>query len=105
MPVKQCPSLIVTVAVMTVCCATASAQRTPEPTNDLPNPNRTIAPCGQQPDGRTWGTLNAVAIDNDGESVWVANRCVANMDIPPADSTYTYNSCAGSSVDPVMKFD
>ena len=103
--VKQCRFLIITVAAMTMCCASASAQQTPQPTNDLPNPYRTIAPWGSLPDGSTWGALNAVAIDNDGDSVWVANRCGANPHIPPGESPYTYDSCAGSAVDPVMKFD
>src|SRR6266487_2531585 len=54
-----------------------------QPTNDLPNPYQSIAPWGNLPEGRTWGALNGVAIDNDGESVWVAHRCGANPDVPP----------------------
>lgn len=76
-----------------------------QPTNDLPNPYRTIAPWGDLPSGRTWGALNAVAIDNDGQSVWVADRCGANPDTPPGESPFAYDSCAGSALDPVMKFD
>jgi len=43
----------------------------PQPTNDLPNPYQSIAPWGNLPEGRKWGALNGVAIDNDGESVWM----------------------------------
>ena len=76
-----------------------------QPTNDLPNPYRTIAPWGKLPEGRKWGALSAVAIDNDGESVWVADRCGANPDTPPGASAFQYDSCAGSSVAPILKFD
>lgn len=87
------------------CVLGAAAQSDPEPTNDLPNPYRTIAPWGRLPEGMTWGALNGVAIDNDGESVWVVTRCGANPDIPPGASPFLYDSCAGSKVAPVMKLD
>ena len=96
--------LIVMVAAMSLCGASAFAEGDLQPTNGLPNPYQTVAPWGDLPEGKTWGALNAVAIDNDGESVWVANRCGANPDIPPGESPYAYDSCAGSSVAPVMKF-
>ena len=54
-----------------------------QPTNDLPNPYRSVAPWGNLPDGRKWGALNGVDIDRDGVSVWVADRCGANPDTPP----------------------
>src|SRR5690242_16546010 len=60
------------------------------PTNDLPNPYRTIEGWAQL--GRPWGATSAVDIDRDGHSVWVAERCGAN-------------SCAGSSLPAVYKFD
>ena len=56
-----------------------------QPTNDLPNPYRTTAPWGKVTD-RTWGALNGVAIDNDGTSLWVIDRCGANPDVPPGVS-------------------
>ncbi len=46
-----------------------------------------------------------MAIDNDGVSVWVADRCGANPDVPPGASPVAYDSCAGSKLAPVMKFD
>ncbi|HWI12646.1 MAG TPA: peptidyl-alpha-hydroxyglycine alpha-amidating lyase family protein, partial [Burkholderiales bacterium] len=74
-------------------------------TNDLPNPYRTVAPWGKLPAGQSWGAFNAVAIDNDGESVWVATRCGATDAIPPGASAFQYYSCAGSQFAPVMKLD
>lgn len=91
---------------MTLCAIGALARADVPPTNDLPDPYPvTIAPWGHLPQGMTWGALNSVAIDNDGASVWVASRCGANSDIPPGESPYAYDSCAGSNVAPVMKFD
>lgn len=86
----------------------ASAQRDAgavAPTNDLPNPYQTIAPWGKLPEGRRWGALNGVAIDNDGTSLWVADRCGANPDTPAGASPFMYDSCAYSPLPPVLKFD
>jgi sugar lactone lactonase YvrE len=83
----------------------ALAQDDVAPTNDRPNPYRTVAPWGKLPDGRKWGALNAVAIDNDGRSLWVADRCGANPDTPPGASPFMFDSCANSSLPPVLKFD
>ena len=62
------------------------------PTNDLPNPYRTIEHYFKMPEGRTWGSTSGVGIDRDGKSVWVAERCGAN-------------SCLDSKLDPILKFD
>jgi len=97
--------LFIPIAAMMLSGDSAYAQSDVQPTNDLPNPYRTVAPWGKLPEGRTWGALNGVAIDNDGESVWVVNRCGANPDVPPGVLPFTYDSCAGSTVPPVMKFD
>jgi len=72
--------------------ARVGAQSNVAPTNDLPNPYRTIAGWAVLPDGRAWGSTSAVEIDRDGSSIWVAERCGAN-------------SCAGSNLDPVLEFD
>src|SRR6185295_3472306 len=103
--IRKSRALLVAVVAFALCEADAPTGAKVEPTNNLPNPYRSIAPWGDLPDGRTWGALSAVAIDNDGQSVWVANRCGAYPDIPPGESPFTYDSCAGSSVAPVMKFD
>ena len=65
---------------------------TGEPTNKAPNPYQTIEGWAKLPEGRSWGSLSAVAIDRDGVSVWIAERCGAN-------------SCANSPLAPIMKFD
>jgi len=70
----------------------AAAQAAIQPTNDLPNPYRTIQGWAKMPAGRTWGSTSAVGIDKNGTSIWVAERCGTN-------------SCAGSSLDPILKFD
>ena len=62
------------------------------PTNDLPNPYRTITGWAVLPDGRVWGSTSAVDVAPNGTSIWVAERCGAN-------------TCAGSTLDPVLLFD
>jgi DNA-binding beta-propeller fold protein YncE len=64
----------------------------PPPTNDAPNPFRTVEGWAKMPEGRAWGSTSAVDIDKDGVSIWVAERCGVN-------------SCAGSNLDPILKFD
>jgi sugar lactone lactonase YvrE len=63
---------------------------TMSPTNDLPNPYRTIEGWAQL--GRPWGATSAVDIAPDGKGVWVAERCGAN-------------SCAESTLPAVYNFD
>jgi sugar lactone lactonase YvrE len=72
--------------------AAAASSQPPAPTNDLPNPYRTITGWARMPEGRTWGSTSAVEIDRDGVSIWVAERCAAN-------------SCGASNLDPILKFD
>lgn len=74
-----------------VAAAQANSPTMP-PVNTAPNPYRTIEGWAKMPEGRTWGSTSAVAIDRDGQSIWVAERCGAN-------------SCATSTLDPVLKFD
>jgi len=64
-----------------------------QPVNSGANPYRTIRNWGTLPAGRPWGAANGVAIDRDGKSVWVADRCG------------TTAGCVGSKVDPIQKFD
>src|SRR5205085_7578310 len=93
------------VPALAVLCGADAYTDGREPPNDLPNPYGTIEPWGKLPDGRKWGAVNAVTMDNDGVSLWVADRCGANPDIPPGASPFQYDSCAGSVVPPVLKFD
>lgn len=68
------------------------AQTSVAPGNDLPNPYQTVQNHLRLPEGRTWGALSSVDVDIDGRSIWVAERCGAN-------------SCAGSNLPVVLKFD
>jgi len=76
----------------------APAQATIEPTNSAPNPYQTIEGWAKLPAGRTWGSLSAVDVDKDGQSIWVAERCGANT---------CWDRAAGamSPLDVVLKFD
>lgn len=60
--------------------------------NSAPNPYRTVEGWAQLPDGREWGATSAVYPANDGEHIWIAERCGTNL-------------CVGSDVDPVLLFD
>ena len=64
-----------------------------QPVNSGANPYRVIRNWGMEPEGRPWGAANGVAIDRDGTSVWVADRCGNGI------------GCVGSTVDPIQKFD
>ena len=68
------------------------------PTNDAPNPYRTIEHWAKLPEGRKMGSTSAVDIDKDGKSVWVAERCGANSCLDRATGEI-------KKVDPVLKFD
>jgi DNA-binding beta-propeller fold protein YncE len=72
--------------------ATALAQTAVQPTNDLPNPYRTIEQHFKMPEGRTWGSTSAIEIDKDGRGIWIAERCGAN-------------SCLNSNLAPILRFD
>ncbi len=72
--------------------ARPAAQADASPTNNLPNPYRTVANYFKLPDGREWGSTSAVEIDKDGRSIWVGERCGTN-------------SCAGSNLPSILKFD
>jgi DNA-binding beta-propeller fold protein YncE len=90
-------ALIVLLLGLGVVPAASQVGGTPDmtPTNDLPNPYQTTADWAKLPSGRIWGSTNAVAIDRDGTSVWVAERCGGNM-----------GACVQrTDLDPVIKFD
>src|SRR5262249_32138229 len=62
-------------------------------TKALPNPNPTVIKnWGELPNGRVWGSTAGVDIDPIDGNVWAYDRCGAN-------------TCEGSTVDPVFKFD
>lgn len=77
-----------------------TAQSGAPPPNDLPSPYQTERDWGTLPSGRTWGSTGAVNIDRDGVSVWAIERCGSF-----SWQTSGRVSCAGSNLDPVVKFD
>lgn len=83
--------LISATAALALAASMAFAQNA-APTNNAPNPYQSIPDWAKLPAGRVMGAAAGVAIDPDGKSVWVAERCAAN-------------SCFGSNLDPIMKFD
>jgi sugar lactone lactonase YvrE len=96
-----CVALAVTGAASAAMIGAASANQQPavvqptasvQPTNDLPNDYDTIEHWFKMAEGRTWGATSAVEVDRDGKSIWVGERCGAN-------------TCLGSALDPVLKFD
>jgi len=56
-----------------------------------PNPYRLVENWPKLPEGRTLGSVSAVTVDRDG-NIWAFERCGAN-------------SCAGSNLAPILKFD
>jgi DNA-binding beta-propeller fold protein YncE len=86
-----------TLAVAMVLGSGAYAQ-SDAPTNDAPNPYRTIEGWGQLPEGRKWGSTSSVDIDKDGKSIWVAERCGANSCLDRASGEIL-------NVPVIMKFD
>jgi sugar lactone lactonase YvrE len=92
-------------AALLCACATAWVWDG-NPTNELPNPYRTLAPWGKLPEShRDWGALNGVAVDRDGRSLWVVDRCGRNPDAPPGENPFLFDTCAGSGWAPVHKLD
>jgi DNA-binding beta-propeller fold protein YncE len=69
-----------------------SAQSSTPPVNDAPNPYKTVANYFKLPEGRAWGSISTVEPDIDGRSIWIVDRCGAN-------------SCVGSDLPVVLKFD
>ena len=72
--------------------AQGSAQGSAQPGNDMPDPFGAATSFGQLPAGRAWGGTTAVAVDRDGKSVWVFERCGGS-------------SCAASNLPPILHFD
>lgn len=81
-PIPSVRSALLLTAVAALLCGADAANQGSAPPIDLPNVHQTIAPWGKLPQGRKWGALSGVAIDRDGASLWVADRCGANPDAP-----------------------
>jgi sugar lactone lactonase YvrE len=80
------------VATALLCASGMALAQNNVPTNNLPDPYLRVANWAKMPQGRFWGASAGVDIDPDGKSVWAIDRC-------------GQNSCAGSKVDPILKFD
>jgi sugar lactone lactonase YvrE len=59
--------------------------------NHAPNPYETIDDWAKLPPGQVWGATSAVYPANDGENIWIAERCGANL-------------CVDSDLNPVLLF-
>ena len=68
-----------------------AAARVADPPNSQPNPYVADTNFFKLPAGRTMGSSSGVATDSRGH-IWIGERCGAN-------------SCAGSSLDPIVEFD
>jgi len=99
-------TVLVFIAVgLTACAGNPTSNLDATPTNDLPNPYRTVAPWGKLPTGFKWGALNGVWVDNDGKSLWVVDRCGANPEAPDGASAFQFDTCAGSGWAPIHRLD
>ena len=83
--------LLAVVAVIALAAFAKAFVQAEAAPNSQPNPYRTIDNWEKLPEGRTWGSSSAIDIGPDG-SIWIAERCGAN-------------TCAGSNLAPVLKFD
>jgi hypothetical protein len=68
------------------------------PTNDAPNPYKTVVGWAKLPEGRQWGSTSAVEVDRDGKSIWVAERCGGNSCLDRTKNEM-------NPVDTILKFD
>ena len=85
-------SVVAVVALMALSGSSGSSQTVADPAaGNLPNPYQAQRNWGTLPDGRTWGSTAGIDIGPDGQ-IWVIDRCGGN-------------SCAGSSVAPIVKLD
>jgi DNA-binding beta-propeller fold protein YncE len=84
--------LAAAMAVAGAISAPAWAQGNAPPSIDLPDPYGAATVFGQLPAGRTWGGTTTVAVDRDGKSIWVFERCGGE-------------SCADSKLPPILHFD
>jgi len=82
--------LVAVVLSVGAVAATAVAQRSDAPRNDLPQPYRTTRDWGELPTGVKWAAVTAVEPAPDG-TIYVIHRCFAN-------------SCAGRGEAPILHY-
>src|SRR5215813_15088455 len=80
---------------MVLIIAGFAVAQTIAPVNSPPNPYRSIEHWGTLPEGRAWGSTSAVAIDPDGTSVWVGERCGESRPPSQVDPSQPFG-CDGS---------
>ena len=73
-------------------CAVLSLGAASDAQSSTTNPYRATLGWEKLPNGRTMGTVSGVFPDPDGQHLWILDRCGANQ-------------CAGTDLDPIMKFD
>jgi DNA-binding beta-propeller fold protein YncE len=98
------PAFVLAVVAALVAAETEAYPQVSAPTNSAPNPYRSVENWAKMPEGRTWGSTSGVAIDPDGTSVWVAERCGAFAP-PSLMKPGTPFACDGSNLPPILKFD
>ena len=74
---SQMKSLVAGAALATGLMFAAATDMT-APTNTPTNNYKTVEGWAKLPEGRKWGSTSAVNVDNDGKSIWVAERCGEN---------------------------
>jgi sugar lactone lactonase YvrE len=86
------PTLVAVVALVVGTILGLWGLITSNPAAEAAGDYLTVSEWAQLPEGRTWGAVTGVFPDPDGRHMWVLDRCGAN-------------SCVGSNMDPVFKFD
>jgi DNA-binding beta-propeller fold protein YncE len=81
---------VVVALLIGAAAATAVAQRSEAPRNDLPQPYRTTRDWGELPPGVKWAAVTAIEPAPDG-TIYVIHRCFAN-------------SCAGRGEAPILHY-
>src|SRR5262245_29058929 len=85
-------SVLAAFAVAGAYAAQVTGSADMEPVNKLPNPYKSVFNWAKLPNGRQWGSTAGVDIAPDGKTVWAVDRCGSN-------------TCVGSNLDPILKFD
>lgn len=90
--------LLAAAALVLTAPAFAQGLDTTTPTNDAPNPYKTIKNNFPLPDGRSWGSTSLVDIDRDGKTIWAVDRCGQN-------TCYDAKTGKIADMDPILHFD
>jgi DNA-binding beta-propeller fold protein YncE len=85
-------SAIALAALIATVLGTAGRRAQADDPNSAPDPYHIVNNWAKLPEGRRWGMAIGVAVDRDGTSVWVFDRCGGK-------------TCAGSNIAPIQKFD